>query len=374
MQTFPPRFHPFLLSLIVAGLGVWHSPLNAQCTLTCPANIIKSNTPNQCGAITTYPAPTASNCDIVTCTPPSGSFFPVGTTTVTCSGTPDVPALVEDGTVYQPVPPTTCTFTVRVNDTQPPLITAPPDITTGLCPPANIPNGTLGNPLVSDNCPGVVYTRLGLPPGNNFPPGTTIITYHAIDASSNTADSLQRVTVSTAHHIHGHISTNPPSHTGNVSHEHHGQHGHIVPAPACPPHVPGHSAAGATEDVGGLMTSPPDFVAALNADGTRVPARRGQPLALFGSAGDFYVGDQEEWPAANFAPPASGQILYYTTRLPEVRVGGVNAQVLFSGLAPGLPGVWQINIVIPAGMEPGSNVPAVIRYADEDLNATLTVE
>ena len=122
------------------------------------------------------------------------------------------------------------------------------------------------------------------------------------------------------------------------------------------------------------MTSPPDFVAALNADGTRVPARRGQPLALFGSAGDFYVGDQEEWPAANFAPPASGQILYYTTRLPEVRVGGVNAQVLFSGLAPGLPGVWQINILIPPSMEAGSNVPVVIRYADEDLNATITVE
>jgi hypothetical protein len=30
--------------------------------------------------------------------------------------------------------------------------------------------------------------------------------------------------------------------------------------------------------------------------------------------------------------------------------------------------------VIPASMEPGSNVPVVIRYADEDLNATLTVE
>jgi len=122
------------------------------------------------------------------------------------------------------------------------------------------------------------------------------------------------------------------------------------------------------------MTSPPDFVAPLNADGTRVPARRGLPLALFGSAADFYVGDQEEWPAANFAPPATGELLYYTTSLPEVRIGGVNAQVLFSGLAPGLPGVWQINILIPASMEAGSNVPVVVRYAGEDLNATVTVE
>ncbi len=362
---------------MLAAPGVWHSPLNGQCTLTCPANITTSNNSNQCGAVVTYPAPLASSCDTVVCSPASGSFFPVGTTTVTCSGTQPVPAVVEDGAisrVIQAALPTTCTFTVRVNDTQPPLITAPADITTGLCPPANIPNGSLGSPTVSDNCPGVSFARLGLPPGNNFPEGTTIVTYRATDASSNTADATQRVTVSSAHRIHGHISTTPPSHSGNVSHEHHGQHGHIVSAPACPPHVPGHSAAGATEDVGSLMTSPSDFVAPLNADGTRLPARRGLPLSLFGSAGEFYVGDQEEWPAANFAPPATGELLYYTTHLPEVRIGGVSAQVLFSGLAPGLPGVWQINILVPAGMEAGKNVPVVVRYADEDLNATVTVE
>lgn len=276
------------------------------------------------------------------------------------------------GRIYQSST-VTCTFTVSVNDTQPPLITAPPDITTGLCPPANIPNGSLGTPVVSDNCPGVTFTRLGVPPGNNFPSGTTIVTYRATDFSLNTADATQRVTVSSAHHIHGHVSTSPPSHSGNASHEHHGQHGHTAAAPSCPPHVPGHSAA-AQEDVVGMMTSPPDFVAPLNADGTRVPARRGVPLALFGSAADFYVGDQEEWPAAHFAPPATGEILYHTTRLPEVRVGGFNAQVLFSGLAPGLPGVWQINILIPDSVAAGSNVPVVIRYAGEDLNATVTVE
>jgi hypothetical protein len=56
------------------------------CQLTCPANIIKSNDPNQCGAVVTYPAPTTTgSCGTVTCTPASGSFFPVGTTTVTCT-------------------------------------------------------------------------------------------------------------------------------------------------------------------------------------------------------------------------------------------------------------------------------------------------
>jgi subtilisin-like proprotein convertase family protein len=55
------------------------------CVLTCPANIVKSNDPNQCGAVVTYPAPTSTGtCGTITCSPASGSFFPVGTTTVTC--------------------------------------------------------------------------------------------------------------------------------------------------------------------------------------------------------------------------------------------------------------------------------------------------
>src|SRR4029450_133079 len=56
-------------------------------TITCPANISQSNDLNQCGAVVTYPPPTVSdNCPGVgapVCIPASGSFFPVGTTTVT---------------------------------------------------------------------------------------------------------------------------------------------------------------------------------------------------------------------------------------------------------------------------------------------------
>ncbi|MGA9770894.1 MAG: HYR domain-containing protein [Blastocatellia bacterium] len=56
------------------------------CSITCPANITRSNDPNQCGAVVTYPAPTSTGtCGTITCNPPSGSFFPVGTTTVTCT-------------------------------------------------------------------------------------------------------------------------------------------------------------------------------------------------------------------------------------------------------------------------------------------------
>ena len=61
---------------------------SAVCTLVCPTNITVCNTVGECGAVVTYPAPTTTgNCgsNAVVCVPPSGSFFPVGTTTVTCA-------------------------------------------------------------------------------------------------------------------------------------------------------------------------------------------------------------------------------------------------------------------------------------------------
>src|SRR5205085_12156104 len=77
------------------------------CAITCPSNITVGNDPGQCGAVVTY-APTAGGgCGTVTCSPASGSFFPVGTTTVNC--------------ITQAGP--ACSFTVTVNDTEGPTIT-----------------------------------------------------------------------------------------------------------------------------------------------------------------------------------------------------------------------------------------------------------
>jgi uncharacterized repeat protein (TIGR01451 family) len=58
-------------------------------TITCPANIVGSITGTGTCAVVNYPAPTVSdNCSAtVVCTPPSGTCFPVGTTTVSCTAT-----------------------------------------------------------------------------------------------------------------------------------------------------------------------------------------------------------------------------------------------------------------------------------------------
>ncbi len=51
--------------------------------------------------------------------------------------------------------------------------------------------------------------------------------------------------------------------------------------------------------------------------------------------------------AAPSNPPA------VTTTLPVVTIGGRTARVLISGLAPGLAGVYQVNVVVPDGLRPG---------------------
>ena len=81
---------------------------NEKPKIICPQNVIIPNVP-LCngGAVATYPAPTVTdNCPMVTytCSPPSGSFFPCGTTTVTCIATDMAPALNT----------ASCTFTVTV--------------------------------------------------------------------------------------------------------------------------------------------------------------------------------------------------------------------------------------------------------------------
>ena len=161
-------------------------------TITCPANITRSNDPNQCGAVVNYPPPTVSdNCPGVgapVCIPASGSFFPVGTTTVTCT--------VADASPNSP--DSTCTFTITVNDTQPPQITCPANVTAvtdqNVCPSPACTAVTYSNPVASDDCPGVVVV-CNPPSGGCFPVGVTTVTCTATDTSGNTATCSFTVTV-----------------------------------------------------------------------------------------------------------------------------------------------------------------------------------
>lgn len=169
----------------VTGTGTYHAyvasgsgPCGASCTITCPANVVVSNDPNQCGAVVNYPAPTTTgSCGTVTCSPASGSFFPVGTTAVTCT----------------PTTGASCMFNVTVNDTQPPAITCPADITQGN--DANQCGAVVSyTTTASDNCPGVTLVCTPAS-GTFFAVGTTPVSCTATDATGNTATCGFNVTV-----------------------------------------------------------------------------------------------------------------------------------------------------------------------------------
>ena len=58
----------------------------APCSIVCPSDVAVLVSPGANNATVTYAQPTVTGgCGVVTCTPPSGSSFAVGTTTVTCT-------------------------------------------------------------------------------------------------------------------------------------------------------------------------------------------------------------------------------------------------------------------------------------------------
>jgi uncharacterized protein (TIGR03437 family) len=64
-------------------------------------------------------------------------------------------------------------------------------------------------------------------------------------------------------------------------------------------------------------------------------------------------------------PPASGAAastttLSPTTSNPTVMIGGLLAKVVFSGLAPGTVGEYQVQVQVPAGVASGSAIPVVL--------------
>ncbi|MBI1803716.1 MAG: HYR domain-containing protein, partial [Ignavibacteria bacterium] len=86
---------------------------NQKPKITCPTNIVKNTDPGQCSAVVSFTVTATDNCPGVTVisTPASGSTFPKGTTTVKSVAT-DAAGNKDS-----------CSFTVTINDTEPPKIT-----------------------------------------------------------------------------------------------------------------------------------------------------------------------------------------------------------------------------------------------------------
>ena len=165
-------------SISLGGTGFSATPV-----LTLPANITAAATSAN-GAVVTF---TATATDPVygsltpSCMPASGSTFPIGTTTVTCS-------------VTDPANNTaTGSFTVTVQDTTAPVITVPANITTA----ATSASGAVVtySATATDLVDGTVSVSCMPASGSTFPIGTTTVTCTATDTHTNQSHASFTVTV-----------------------------------------------------------------------------------------------------------------------------------------------------------------------------------
>lgn len=84
------------------------------------------------------------------------------------------------------------------------------------------------------------------------------------------------------------------------------------------------------------------------------PAVRGQYIALYVNG----LGPTNNQPVSGAEAPGSPN-LASTKTTPVVTIGGQSATVVFSGLAPGIVGEYQVNVQVPAGISAG-NQPITI--------------
>jgi len=85
------------------------------------------------------------------------------------------------------------------------------------------------------------------------------------------------------------------------------------------------------------------------------PAVRGQVIQLFVNG----LGPVTNQPNSGDPSPATAATLALTKTLPTVSIGGQPATVGFSGLAPGLIGLYQVNVTVPTNISAG-NQPITI--------------
>jgi hypothetical protein len=151
--------------------------------ITCSAPINVNNDPGICGAKATYTPTVSADCPVTAaCLPPSGTTFPVGVSTVTCTATDK---LGNTGT---------CSFTVTVKDNEKPSIACPANLTIS-CEASSLP-GAVGSPVTGDNCAVVSTTFVDANVPGSCPNEFTINrTWTSKDAAGNANTCLHVIKV-----------------------------------------------------------------------------------------------------------------------------------------------------------------------------------
>ena len=100
------------------------------------------------------------------------------------------------------------------------------------------------------------------------------------------------------------------------------------------------------------------------------PAKPGDNIVVYWTGGGPTT---PSLPTGQVAP-ADGNPLYVTSQIPTVTIGGLPATVSFSGLTPGTAGEYQVNVVIPAIVAAGDQVPLVMSIGGSSDTVTIAIQ
>ena len=135
-------------------------------------------------------------------------------------------------------------------------------------------------------------------------------------------------------------------------------------------YAPGIFTAGAPDGQAIAAIAGTTIFAALTgfAPGSR-PAHPGETLTVYCTG----LGPVDHTPLTGLPTPVDP--LARTTAQPSVTIGGRSANVTFSGLAPGMTGVYQINVEVPAGVATGATVPVSLAIGGATSNSpTIAIQ
>lgn len=97
------------------------------------------------------------------------------------------------------------------------------------------------------------------------------------------------------------------------------------------------------------------------------PVHRGDVLVI------YLTGMGKVSPLVENGRPAPYEPLAYTIDSPDVAIGGIGSPVLYSGLAPGQVGLYQINISVPSNTPKGLSVPLTIKQGGQTNTVNVRV-
>jgi len=118
---------------------------------------------------------------------------------------------------------------------------------------------------------------------------------------------------------------------------------------------------------GAVLIASTALIAAPPSAAGRRPARGGEIISIYCTG----LGAVTNQPATGAASALAGP-LSVTTTTPTVTIGGIVAQLQFSGLAPASVGLYQVNVQVPLGATAGDAVPVVLSIGGVASN-TVTI-